>query len=102
MLLGGGGRVMTGGANIKQYVQAFTGGLGLPAKAGLVNSNQDSRFWKALQGSYLRRLQGQGRLWGKLHPVFHLSSWACACTGGSCQGKVPTDRLVTQTGCPVE
>ena len=93
---------MTGGANTEQDVHAFTGGLGLPAKARLINSNQESRFWKALQGSYLRRLQGQGSLWGKLHWVFHLSSWACARIGGSCQGKVPTGRLATQTGCPVK
>ena len=101
MLLGEGGRVMTGGQT-EQDVHVFTGGPGLPAKARLVNSNQESRFRRALQGSYLRRLQGKGSLWGKLHWAFHLSFRACARTGGSCQGKVPAGHLATQTGCPME
>ena len=90
------------GPNTEQDVHVFTGGPGLPAKARLVNSNQESRFRRALQGSYLRRLQGKGSLWGKLHWAFHLSFRACARTGGSCQGKVPAGHLATQTGCPME
>lgn len=71
-----GGRVMTRGTNTEQDVHAFTGGPGLPAQAGLVISNQESRFRKALQGSYLRQLLGKRSLRGKLHWVCHLSSWA--------------------------
>lgn len=39
---------MTGGANTEQDVHAFTGGLGLPAKARLVNSNQEWAFGELL------------------------------------------------------
>lgn len=102
MLLVKGGEGHDWGPNTEQDVHAFTGGPGLPAKARLVNSNQESRFRKALQGSYLRQLQGKGSLWGKLHWAFHWSSRACAHIGGSCQGKVPAGHLATQTGCPME